>query len=58
MKATKIFGAAALLVSAALGTALAGGAIKSGPQAGARIPGPFHPLNVTGQFAGEKQCLV
>jgi hypothetical protein len=30
----------------------------SGPQAGAMIPGVFHPLNVTGDSAGEKACLV
>ena len=30
---------------------------KAGPQPGDNVS-PFHPLNVTGQFAGEKQCLV
>lgn len=57
MKATKIFAAAALALSVALGSTFAGGT-KSGPQAGARIPGPFHPLNVTGANAGNKHCLV
>src|SRR5581483_543635 len=33
------------------------GVLKSGPQAGDRVPGPFHPLNVTGPNAGEKFCL-
>jgi len=42
---------------------LAGGVIaaedlKSGPQAGKAIPGPFHPLNVTGRAAGKKACQV
>lgn len=32
--------------------------LKSGPQAGEKIPGPFHPLNVTGESAGKKACLV
>ncbi len=32
--------------------------LKSGPQAGDKIPGPFHPLNVTGASAGKKNCLV
>jgi hypothetical protein len=32
--------------------------IKSGPQPGEKIPGPFTPLNVTGEDAGKKQCLV
>ena len=31
--------------------------LKSGPQAGQEVPGPFHPLNVTGEKAGEKFCL-
>lgn len=31
--------------------------IKSGPQAGDDVPGPFHPLNVTGENAGQKHCL-
>lgn len=50
-----VFGvmAGALLV----GGAHAGEAVKSGPEPGASVD-PFHPLNVTGKFAGEKQCLV
>lgn len=31
--------------------------VKSGPQVGQDVPGPFHPLNVTGSKAGEKACL-
>ena len=31
--------------------------LKSGPQSGEKLPGPFHPLNVNGDKAGEKQCL-
>lgn len=31
--------------------------IKSGPQTGDKLPGPFHPLNVTGEDAGKKACL-
>ena len=31
--------------------------LKSGPQAGETVPGPFHPFNVTGEDAGQKQCL-
>ncbi|MCU0703553.1 MAG: hypothetical protein MUF18_06195 [Fimbriiglobus sp.] len=31
--------------------------IKSGPQAGEKVPGPFHPLNVNGESAGKKACL-
>lgn len=35
-----------------------GAEIKSGPQPGDKFPGPFHPLNVTGDSKGEKACLV
>jgi hypothetical protein len=31
--------------------------LKSGLQAGEKVPGPFHPLNVTGENKGEKHCL-
>jgi hypothetical protein len=31
--------------------------VKSGPQVDQQVPGPFHPLNVTGDQAGEKNCL-
>src|ERR1051326_73022 len=34
-----------------------GGTVKSGPQVGQDVPGPFHPLNVTGKDAGKKACL-
>jgi hypothetical protein len=44
----------ALLVT---GANAGGGAVKSGPQKGEEVPGPFHPLNVTGEHAGKKACL-
>ena len=31
--------------------------LKSGPQAGEKVPGPFHPLNINGDDAGKKACL-
>jgi hypothetical protein len=31
--------------------------LVSGPQVDQQVPGPFHPLNVTGDKAGEKFCL-
>jgi hypothetical protein len=31
--------------------------LKSGPQAGDKVPGPFHPLNVNGEDAGKTACL-
>jgi hypothetical protein len=30
---------------------------KSGPQTGEKVPGPFHPLNINGEYAGKKNCL-
>jgi hypothetical protein len=47
---------AALLV---IGSLWAADAIESGPQVGKNArPQPFHPLNVTGAKAGQKNCLV
>jgi hypothetical protein len=37
---------------------VAGGALRSGPQPGQWIGGPFNPLNVTGPQAGYKTCQV
>lgn len=31
--------------------------IKSGPQSGESVPGPFTPLNINGENAGKKACL-
>jgi len=47
--------AAAVLLA---GTAMAEEPLKSGPQPGDRLPGTFEPLNVTGEYAGERHCLV
>jgi hypothetical protein len=53
----------ATVVTALLGLVLLFGGviaaekIKSGPQAGEEVPGPFHPMNVTGSDAGQKVCL-
>jgi len=47
---------AALLV---IGSLWAADALESGPQVGKNArPMPFHPLNVTGAKAGQKNCLV
>src|SRR5437016_4609114 len=32
--------------------------LKSGPQPGESIPGPFHDLNINGPHAGNPHCLV
>jgi hypothetical protein len=50
----KVF--AALAVVAVAGLAVAA-ELKSGPQTGEKVPGPFHPLNVNGEKAGQKNCL-
>jgi hypothetical protein len=41
-----------------LGRGHAADAVQSGPQVGEKVPGPFTPLNVTGEDAGKKRCLV
>jgi hypothetical protein len=46
--------ACALLVS----SVFAAEALQSGPQEGERVPGPFNPLNLTGDSAGKKACQV
>jgi hypothetical protein len=33
-------------------------AVKSGPEVGKDLPGPFHPFNVTGKEAGSFHCVV
>jgi hypothetical protein len=40
------------------GGAFAADVVKSGPQTGEKLPGPFNPLNVTGEDAGQKRCQV
>jgi hypothetical protein len=54
----RCFAAGAFAVAAVVvATAVAGDTLKSGLPVGG-TPTPFHPLNVTGPFAGQKQCLV
>jgi len=48
---------ASLALVLLIGGAWAANALKSGPQPGDDLT-PFDPLNVTGEFAGENQCLV
>jgi hypothetical protein len=47
----------AVAVVAFVGAAWAEETLVSGPQVGQKVPGPFHPLNVNGPKAGEKNCL-
>jgi hypothetical protein len=48
---------AAAVAAVALSLPVSAGELKSGPQAGEKVPGPFHPVNVTGAHKGEKFCL-
>jgi hypothetical protein len=48
---------AAAVAAAALTLPALADHVKSGPQAGEKVPGPFHPVNVTGEHKGEKFCL-
>jgi hypothetical protein len=57
MKSRMIVGAFAVAALVTAGV-LADNALQSGPQTGKDIPGPFHPLNITGEAAGQKFCLV
>jgi hypothetical protein len=42
----------------AFSTAFAADDLKSGPQPGQNVPGPFNPLHANGPNKGEKLCLV
>ena len=48
----------AMLAGALLAGVATAAELKSGPQPGDKIPGVFHPLNVTGSGAGQKRCLI
>jgi hypothetical protein len=48
---------AAAVAAAMLTLPAFAGDMKSGPQTGEKVPGPFHPVNVTGEHKGEKFCL-
>jgi hypothetical protein len=47
----------ALALVLAVGVAGAAEPVTSGPQPGAKVPGPFKPMNVTGPDAGKEECL-
>ncbi|CAN5379603.1 hypothetical protein BH11PLA2_BH11PLA2_44920 [soil metagenome] len=50
----KLFATVAVMAVAGFAVAAE---LKSGPQAGDKLPGPFHPLNANGENAGKKACL-
>ena len=47
----------AAAIVAVLGGAVVAADLKSGPQAGDKVPGAFHPYNVNGENAGKTACL-
>ena len=49
---------ASLAIAVCISTALAADALKSGPQVGEKIPGPFNVLNCNGSQAGKTNCQV
>jgi hypothetical protein len=53
----KLVNVAALMLVAFVGSAVAADALKSGPQVGDKVPGPFEPLNINGDAANTKNCL-
>ena len=57
MKTSKVLAGLSLALFLLVGSAIADDGVKSGPQVDKKVPGPFHPLNVTGDSAGEKVCL-
>jgi hypothetical protein len=56
MKTSRILATSALALIVLAGGICAADAIKSGPQVGDTVPGPFEPLNINGAHAGEKFC--
>ncbi len=56
MKMSRLAGVSALVFCVLAGGLLAAEPLKSGPQVGEKVPGPFEPLNVNGAHAGEKYC--
>jgi hypothetical protein len=46
-----------LAAAVVFGSAAIAADLKSGPQPGEKMPGPFHPKHLTGEDAGEEACL-
>ncbi len=57
MKTLKTLSVLGLSLFLLVGTAFAAETLVSGPQVEKKVPGPFHPLNINGDKAGEKNCL-
>jgi hypothetical protein len=57
MRTRRIAVVICLALAVLVGGVVAAEQLKSGPQVGEKVPGPFHPLNINGEKAGEKNCL-
>lgn len=57
MSIFRILTAGALGLGLVISSIHAAEVVKSGPQVEEKVPGPFHPLNVTGESAGQRSCL-
>jgi hypothetical protein len=53
----RMFAVCTLGLGLVIGSIQAADAVKSGPQVEENVPGPFHPLNVTGESAGQRSCV-
>ncbi len=58
MKRPMLMLGASVAALLAFGSAFAADDLKSGPQPGQYVPGPFNPLHANGPDEGRKLCLV
>jgi hypothetical protein len=56
MKTPRLVTTSALALFVLAGGLIAAEKLKSGPQVGEKVPGPFEPLNINGDNAGKKFC--
>jgi hypothetical protein len=56
MKTSRLVTTSALALVVLAGGLFAAEKLKSGPQVGEKVPGPFEPLNINGDNAGKKFC--
>jgi hypothetical protein len=56
MKTSRLAATSALALAVLAGGLFAADALRSGPQIGQAVPGPFEPLNINGANAGQKFC--
>jgi hypothetical protein len=56
MMISRFVATSALALVVLTGSLYAADALKSGPQVGEKVPGPFEPLNINGANAGKKFC--